>query len=123
MPRVVHFGTSAQNPERAAEFYNRVFGWEFKKWEGGVDYWMIETGEATEPGIDGGMMQRGDETPPGTIVTIEVPSVDEYIGKIEAAGGKITVPKMAIPTVGWLAYFQDTEGNTFGIMEEDESAA
>lgn len=123
MPRVVHFGVNAAEPDRAAKFYADVFGWKFQKWEGGVDYWMIKTGEEGEPGIDGGMMKKCDENPmAGTVNTIAVPSVDEYIEKIAAAGGKVTAPKMAIPTVGWLAYFEDTEGNTFGIMEEDESA-
>jgi hypothetical protein len=29
---------------------------------------------------------------------------------------------MPIPGVGYFAYCQDTEGNTFGIMQEDKSA-
>lgn len=123
MPRVIHFGISADEPDRAAKFYSEAFGWEFKKWEGDVDYWMIKTGDEAEPGIDGGLMKKSQESLPGTIDTIEVPSVKDYIEKITAAGGKITIPTMAIPGVGWLAYFEDTEGNTFGIMEEDESAA
>lgn len=123
MPRVVHFEIKAAEPERAAKFYADAFGWKSRKWEGPVDYWMLMTGEEGEPGINGGMVKPCEESPAGTTNTIGVPSVDEYIDKITAAGGKITVPKMAIPTVGWLAYFQDTEGNTFGIMEEDESAA
>lgn len=123
MPRVVHFEINATEPDRAAKFYADAFGWRTKKWEGPMNYWMLMTGEEGEPGINGGMMTKCEEGPQGTINTIGVPSVDEYIDKITAAGGKITVPKMAIPTVGYLAYFTDTEGNTFGIMEEDESAA
>jgi predicted enzyme related to lactoylglutathione lyase len=33
------------------------------------------------------------------------------------SGGTIVVPKMAIPTVGWLTYGHDTEGNIFGMMQ------
>lgn len=40
-----------------------------------------------------------------------------------AAGGAVVLPKMAVPGVGWLAYFRDTEGNVFGMMESDESAS
>jgi predicted enzyme related to lactoylglutathione lyase len=54
--------------------------------------------------------------------TIGVPSVDEFIKKVEAAGGKVIAPKMPIPGVGWFAYCTDTEGNLFGIMESDEKA-
>ena len=31
------------------------------------------------------------------------------------------MPKMAIPTVGWFATCQDTEGNTFGIEFEKKA--
>ena len=34
MDRVVHFEIQADNPERAIEFYKKVFGWNFQKWEG-----------------------------------------------------------------------------------------
>ena len=34
--RVAHFEIQATNPEQAAEFYTKVFGWEIKKWEGGL---------------------------------------------------------------------------------------
>jgi predicted enzyme related to lactoylglutathione lyase len=42
--------------------------------------------------------------------------------KLEQSGGKICVPKMAIPNVGWLAYAADPAGNVFGIIEPDTNA-
>lgn len=36
--------------------------------------------------------------------------------------GKVVVPKMAVPKMGYLAICLDTENNTFGIWETDESA-
>ena len=53
---------------------------------------------------------------------IGVDSVDVAAGRVEEAGGKIVVPKMPIPGVGYVAYFIDTEGNTIGIYEDDSSA-
>ena len=44
------------------------------------------------------------------------------IAKAEASGGSIAVPKMPIPGMGWLAYCKDTEGNIFGMMQEDPEA-
>ena len=41
---------------------------------------------------------------------------------IEQRGGKICVPKMAIPNVGWLAYAADPAGNVFGPIEPDTDA-
>ena len=56
------------------------------------------------------------------VCTADVPSVDEYVEKIKANGGTIALPKMPIPTVGWLAYGKDTEDNLFGIMQPDPNA-
>ncbi|HPT75026.1 MAG TPA: VOC family protein, partial [Methanomassiliicoccaceae archaeon] len=53
MPRVIHFEIPAEDPERAVEFYKKVFGWKIDKWEGPIDYWLVMTGENDEPGING----------------------------------------------------------------------
>jgi predicted enzyme related to lactoylglutathione lyase len=120
MPRVTHFEFNADDPERATKFYKKVFDWKVKKWQGPIDYWLVTTGEKDKPGIDGGIMKRMDcET---TIVTIDVSDVDEFVDKIEEAGGKVVKPKEVIPGVGYFAYCADTEGNLFGIMQEDREA-
>jgi predicted enzyme related to lactoylglutathione lyase len=40
----------------------------------------------------------------------------------EERGGKICVPKMAIPKVPSLAYAEDTARNVFGIIEPNREA-
>ncbi|HET6230567.1 MAG TPA: VOC family protein [Longimicrobiaceae bacterium] len=121
MPRPVHFEISADDPERLASFYSGVFGWSVQKWEGPQDYWLIKTGETGTPGIDGGMTRR-NPGPAGTVNTIDVPSVDEFVEKVTSAGGTVALPKMAVPGVGWLAYCVDPEGTLFGMMQADPSA-
>jgi predicted enzyme related to lactoylglutathione lyase len=44
------------------------------------------------------------------------------VAKVQAAGGKIIRPTMPIPTIGYFATCQHTEGNLFGIMESDPNA-
>ena len=122
MPRPVHFELTAEDTERAARFYREAFGWNLQKWDGPVEYWLISTGDG-QPGIDGGMGPRGNGEAPGTVNTIGVDDLDEAVAAIERAGGTITRPKGPIPGVGWLAYAEDTEGNAFGVMQPDESAA
>jgi len=122
MPRVIHFELDAHEPERATRFYSEVFGWQIHKWDGPMDYWLIQTGSEGEPGINGGMSKKGMGESLATVNTIGVPSVDAYAEKITRNGGKIAMPKTAIPGVGYLAYCQDTEGNMFGIMQDDPSA-
>ena len=121
MPRVVHFEINALDPERAMKFYEKAFGWWFSKWDGPFDYWLVMTGKENQPGIDGGLM-KGEVKQGSTVNTLDVASIDEAIRKVEDAGGKIVRPKNAIPGVGWIAYFQDTEGNQFGMMQTDTNA-
>ena len=118
MSRVVHFEISADEPQRALDFYAKVFAWQAQKWEGPQDYWLLMTGEGQ--GIDGGLMKRTPEFP-CTVNSIDVPSVDEFAEKVTENGGKIVVPKMALPGIGYLAYCTDTEGNIFGIFQTDPS--
>ena len=58
MPRVVHFEIHAGDPERAVNFYQTLFGWNFQKWEGPMPYWLITTGPDDQRGINGGLVQR-----------------------------------------------------------------
>jgi hypothetical protein len=121
MSRVVHFEIPADDPDRAIGFYQNVFGWQMNKWDGPQPYWLVTTGDEKQPGINGGLMKRMHPGQP-VVNTIDVPSVDDYIARISQHGGEIVVPKMPIPGVGWLVYFKDTEGNIFGIMQEDTAA-
>jgi len=121
MSRVVHFEITADDPQRAIDFYKNIFGWKISKWDGPQEYWLIETGNGEEPGINGGMMKRQDDYN-GMYNTIQVKSVDEYVEKVTKAGGEVVVPRMAIPGVGYMAYCKDTEKNIFGIMHPDQEA-
>lgn len=123
MARVVHFEITADDPERAAKFYQEVFGWSAMKWEGPAEYWLISTGDDQEPGIDGGLARREDSPLSQSITnTIDVASVDAAVQAVKANGGEIILPKSPVHGVGWVAYFKDPEGNVFGMMEQDESA-
>jgi uncharacterized protein len=119
MNRPIHFEIPAEKPERAIQFYEKVFGWKFERWNGPMEYWTIRTGDS-QPGINGGLMIRRDPAQP-CVNTMDVVDLDAAVAAIEAAGGLCVVPKMPIPGVGWLAYFKDTEGHIFGAMQADAS--
>jgi predicted enzyme related to lactoylglutathione lyase len=126
MGRVIHFEIHAENPERAVAFYSALFSWEFTKWDGPMDYWLIKTGPDGQPGINGGMVRRQGQIDGQAVIayvcTIDVTNLDQQIKAVSAKGGQIVLPKMPIPGVGWLAYGKDTEGNIFGMMQADKSA-
>jgi len=123
MNRVNHFEIYTADPEAVQPFYGEVFGWKFQRFEGGpMEYWLVATGDDREPGINGGITRPREGQSPGTLNTVAVQSLDQTIKKVEQRGGRICVPRMAIPKVGWLAYAEDPAGNVFGIMEPDTSA-
>jgi predicted enzyme related to lactoylglutathione lyase len=119
MNRVVHFEINAPNVEEALPFYENVFGWKVSKWEGPEPYWLVATGEGD--GIDGGIMQSQDGQP-RTVNAVHVDSVDAFARKVEENGGKVVVPKMAIPGVGYVAYCTDPGGVIFGLHHPDPNA-
>jgi predicted enzyme related to lactoylglutathione lyase len=123
MPRITHFEIYTDEPEAVQPFYREVLGWKFQKFEGGpIEYWLITTGPDDQPGINGGMTRLREGQNPGTLNTVAVESLDATIKNIERRGGKICVPKMAIPGVGWLAYAEDPAGNVFGVIQPDTNA-
>jgi uncharacterized protein len=126
MPTIVHFEIPADDVERSRKFYNDLFGWKIEKWSGslGIDmeYWTVTTtDDKGNKAVGGGMMKR--QSPQQPIINyIDVKSVDEYSSKVKQLGGKVHVPKMAVPGMGYLAVCIDTENNAFGIWETNESA-
>lgn len=121
MGRVVHFEIVADDAERISKFYEKVFDWNVQKWQGPIDYWFLMTGDEKVPGIDGafGMRQSVEDV---TVNTIDVDDIDNYVKRVEKNGGEIVRPKQAIPGVGYLAYFKDTEGNLWAMMQSDSEA-
>ena len=116
MSTIVHFEVPADDMKRAKDFYTGLFGWKFE--ETPMDYWLISTGEDS---VGGGMMKR--QHPQQQITNyIDVPSVDEYAGKVSELGGKVVVPKTPVPGMGYFVMCLDTENNTFALWEDDENA-
>lgn len=120
----LYFEIQADNMERASNFYKTLFGWTFENNpHSPVEYRTIDTG-----GMRGGLLQRPADTPPpecGTnayVCSFEVNDFDKTAKRIEELGGKVAMPKFAIPKTCWQGYFVDTEGNTFGLFEVDEEA-
>jgi predicted enzyme related to lactoylglutathione lyase len=128
MPRLVHFEIHASNPERIIDFYSKMFGWTFAPYGPAGQYWLITTGEAPEPGINGGLVPRQGSLPAhgqavnAFVCTVDVDSLDAHVEKLMSLGGTLALPKMPVPSVGWLAYGKDPDGNLFGMLQADTSA-
>lgn len=118
--RVVHFEIPANDPEKTIAFFKEVFGWNFQQF-GTEQYWLAFTGDPASPGINGSVMKRKHPEQP-IVNSINVTDLDATLVQVAKAGGAVVVPKMPIPTVGWLAYFKDPDGNIHGVWQDDPAA-
>jgi predicted enzyme related to lactoylglutathione lyase len=72
--------------------------------------------------VDGrplGMLASGDHNQPsesGPLVYFASPDdIDDCLKRVEAAGGKVLMPKTPIGPYGFIAFFRDTEGNRLAL--------
>ncbi len=127
MARVTHFEIHASEPKVLIDFYTALFGWKFAQWHP-IEYWLITTGTDDQPGINGGLLPRRGPGPVdgqsvnSFVCTAQVESVDAAVARALTLGGSVAVAKMPIPTVGWLAYIKDPNGNIVGMMQPDPAA-
>ena len=118
---IVWFDIPADDVERAKSFYSALFGWKIEKFPGPMDYWHIDTGGADDT-PDGGLLKRQNPGQQGITSYVSVASVDDSAAMVEKLGGKICMPKTAVPQMGYFVICQDPENNTFALWEMNESA-
>jgi predicted enzyme related to lactoylglutathione lyase len=123
---IVHFEIPAEDLEKQKKFYGELFGWKIEKYPGPGEYYLLQTVPVDDnmmpirAGVNGGLFKKTDQmtaeqAKPTNYIWVE--SVEEYSKKVEQLGGKIIVPKMEIPGLGWWALALDPEGNHFGLLE------
>jgi predicted enzyme related to lactoylglutathione lyase len=110
---VVWFDIPVKDMGRALAFYERITGQKLRR---------MAVGPEKETALfesDGCLFRAPEDEPShlGSRVYFNaVPSVDEWLRRIEAAGGKVLVPRTPIgENRGFFAYFEDSEGNRVGL--------
>lgn len=109
------FEISVNDIVRAKKFYEKVFDIEMIQQEMmGMKMAFFPTENMAEK-VGGGLVQSGMHKPSmdGTVVYLNGnPDLALALGKVEAAGGKVVMPKTLISDeIGYMAFFLDTEGN------------
>ncbi len=111
---VVHFEVVGKDGGKLREFYSNMFGWNTQVMPE-MDYALVDNGGE---GINGGI-GTGEQS--HATFYIEVDDPQAHLAKIEAAGGKMTVPVTVIPDMVTFAMFTDPEGNLVGLVKSDDS--
>ncbi|MEL7033540.1 MAG: VOC family protein [Pseudomonadota bacterium] len=104
---IVFLDLAGPDEDGLRAFYESVFDW--------------PTGQAATfaPGNAANLDMTIRKDPAEKLFYIGVPDVTAALEKIEAAGGKIDVPRFEVPGTVVLGLFFDPAGNRMGLVEMD----
>lgn len=109
------FELPAKNFSRAKKFYSTILGAEINDMPmpGTTKYGLFPYDQ--QNGGVGGVIVTGEGYEPSSTGSLVYLNIDEDLSKplskVEAAGGKIVLPKTSIGEHGFIAHFIDSEGN------------
>ncbi len=110
---IAHIEIPSSDLNQTKDFFNKVFGWEFKPFGNG--YMLYNNHKGTMVGIRlVDKVNSGDTT----VFHINVTGIDEILGKVKSNGGKIFKEKSVIPAMGWYALLKDPQGNIIGLYQK-----
>nr|WP_294947154.1 VOC family protein [uncultured Mucilaginibacter sp.] len=114
------FEIPAVEIERAKTFYEGIFDMKMAPLEGMMGMKMVYFLINENSGKVGGALVESDFHIPseeGLVIYLNAnPDIQSVIGRIDAFGGEVLVPRTQIsPEIGYMAFFKDTEGNRVGL--------
>ncbi len=111
---IVHIEIPAQSRAGSAEFYHKVFGWEFQHMTDPSPYSMSES----ENKVGLGLPDVDDTYKPGNVIVyLDSDDVAADLKKIEAAGGKRLSEPFKVGEMGEMAFFADPTGNRLALWK------
>lgn len=104
--------------QRAAAFYTEIMGYEIQatdfQGEKMAFFKHVERGEVSGALVENAEVKAGADGP--VIYFDGNEDLNVALNKVEAAGGKVLMPKMKVSDeIGYIAFFLDTEGNRLGL--------
>ncbi|MGJ8724026.1 MAG: VOC family protein [Roseibacillus sp.] len=103
--------------ERAKAFYEKILGVTLTDMPSEMCEMAAFPCDEKE-GVGGALMkiEHCQPGPGGTLIYLNVEGeLDAVVARIQEAEGKIVLEKMAIPPHGFIAVFEDSEGNNVGL--------
>jgi uncharacterized protein len=113
---IVHFEIPADDTARAREFWGSLFGWQFEAYPGPSEYHMVRISDTTGAAITN--MEPGKR---GARIYFDVDEINAGAARVKELGGEADEAR-PVPSMGWFAICKDTEGNEFGLWQNDPSA-
>ncbi len=116
---VTWFEIPVEDMSRARTFYEAILAVEITEAEMGpkrMGWFPMEMGAV---GSAGTLVKADGYTPSldGSLVYLHVDAIDPTLELIDSNGGKTLMPRMEIGEHGFIAHFEDTEGNRVALHE------
>lgn len=113
------FEISVTDMGRAKKFYETIFGIEMEEMEMMGMKMANFPGDGSNGKVSGGLVQGPMHQPSADGAKIYLngnPDLALALSRVEAAGGKVLMPKTKVSDeIGYMAFFTDTEGNTVAL--------
>lgn len=115
--RIHWFEIPVTDLTRAMTFFSTVLETDFHVSK--MDDGDMAIFDSSQEAVSGCLTQSAHMQPSATGTVVYFNAGEDLarpLGRVEAAGGKVIVPKTLItPEIGYFAIFADTEGNTVGL--------
>jgi uncharacterized protein len=117
---VGYFEIPVNDLDRAVSFYEQVFGYEFEREivDSNEMAWFPINEDA--PGISGALAKGESYIPciKGTLVYFSTDDIEDTLVKVQASGGRTLYSKTSLGELGWVAEFEDSEGNRVALHSQ-----
>ena len=115
--QMVHVEIPAGDTGKAREFWGGLFGWQFQAFEGSpTEYHMTRFSDT-----QGGAIMGAASDKRGPRVYFDVDDINSATSRVSELGGNADQAQ-PVPGMGWFAACKDTEGNEFGLWQNDPNA-
>jgi predicted enzyme related to lactoylglutathione lyase len=115
--QMVHVEIPAGNTAKAKEFWGGMFGWEFQEFPGSPTEYHTTRFSDTQ----GGAIMGADSDKRGARVYFDVDDINAANARVGELGGT-SGEALPVPGLGWFAICHDSEGNEFGLWQNDTNA-
>jgi len=109
---IAHIEIPVKDTDRSAEFYSKLFGWDFRPF--GRGYHLYNSHKSFTVGL-----RKADNIVSGdtTIFHLRIDNIEGYLNKSTELGGNVYRGKTIIPAMGHYALIKDIDGNIIGLFQ------
>jgi hypothetical protein len=112
----VHVELSTTDPDKAKEFYGKLFAWKMEDVPMGPDmtYTTIQPGEGTGGGL---MKQPVPGAPSAWLAYVNVDDVKASTEKARSLGAEVVKDVTEVPQMGWFSVIVDPTGAALALWQ------